>query len=121
MSLGVALRFIHSNLLVDSPRVAPTTKQVTQLPVTFLSSITTDEQKEDGISEWLYHNRIKIGYTNDAKQKDYIPSNLGLGQHTTVFDETNKLTFHPTFIVSWCPHVPRDQKPIPQMLPTIKR
>jgi hypothetical protein len=36
----------------------------------------------------------KIGYTNDAKQKDYIPANLGMGAaYTTVFDETNKLTF----------------------------
>ncbi len=34
----------------------------------------------------------KIGYTNDATQKDYIPADLGLGaSYTTVFNEDNKL------------------------------
>jgi len=36
----------------------------------------------------------KIGYTNDAQSKDYIPANLGLGiAYTKVFDESNKMTF----------------------------
>jgi len=36
----------------------------------------------------------KIGYTNDATQKDYIPADLGLGaSYTKVFNEDNKVMF----------------------------
>jgi hypothetical protein len=36
----------------------------------------------------------KIGYTNSALEKDFIPADLGLGAtYTTVFNEDNKLTF----------------------------
>ena len=36
----------------------------------------------------------KIGYTNDATQKEYIPANMGLGaNYTKVFDEENKISF----------------------------
>ncbi|HEX4852250.1 MAG TPA: PorV/PorQ family protein, partial [Puia sp.] len=35
----------------------------------------------------------KIGYTNDATQKEFIPANLGIGAtYTWVFDEQNKLS-----------------------------
>ena len=35
----------------------------------------------------------KIGYTNDATQKDYIPANLSLGTtYTKAFDESNKIS-----------------------------
>jgi hypothetical protein len=36
----------------------------------------------------------KIGYTNDATEKDYIPADLGLGaSYTAVFNEDNKVMF----------------------------
>lgn len=36
----------------------------------------------------------KISYTSDAKQKDFIPANLGLGaSYTKVFDADNKISF----------------------------
>src|SRR4029077_6991632 len=36
----------------------------------------------------------KIGYTNDATEKEFIPANLGIGaSYTLAFDEQNKLTF----------------------------
>jgi hypothetical protein len=36
----------------------------------------------------------KIGYTNDATQKDYIPADLGLGaSYTAVFNEDNRVMF----------------------------
>ena len=36
----------------------------------------------------------KIGYTDDALQKDYIPANLGVGiAYTKVPDESNRITF----------------------------
>lgn len=36
----------------------------------------------------------KIGYTNDARNKDFIPANLGLGfSYTSEMDPSNKITF----------------------------
>lgn len=36
----------------------------------------------------------KIGYTNDARNKDFIPANLGLGfSYTNEMDPSNKITF----------------------------
>ncbi len=36
----------------------------------------------------------KVGYTNDAQQRDYIPANLSLGTtYTAAIDETNKIQF----------------------------
>ncbi len=36
----------------------------------------------------------KVGYTNNAQQKDYIPANLGVGfTYTAAMDEQNKITF----------------------------
>jgi hypothetical protein len=36
----------------------------------------------------------KIGYTDNAEQKDFIPANLGLGTtYTKVIDESNKISF----------------------------
>jgi hypothetical protein len=36
----------------------------------------------------------KIGYSNNANEKDFIPANLGLGTtYTRVFDESNKISF----------------------------
>jgi hypothetical protein len=36
----------------------------------------------------------KIGYTNDSRNKDYIPANLGIGiNYTKVINESNKISF----------------------------
>ena len=36
----------------------------------------------------------KIAYTSDASEKDFIPTNMGLGvAYVNVFDETSKITF----------------------------
>jgi hypothetical protein len=54
--------------------------------------------KENG-QGWTYgltatNLGTKIGYTNDATDKDYIPANLSLGAtYTAVFDDQNKIMF----------------------------
>jgi hypothetical protein len=96
MSLGVALRFIHSNLAGGFSQSGTNYKAGNAVAgdLSFFYN-GLDEQKGGwnfGVA--LTNLGSKIGYTNDAKQKDYIPANLGMGAaYTTVFDETNKLTF----------------------------
>ena len=49
----------------------------------------------------------KIGYTNDATQKDYIPADLGLGaSYTDVFNEDNKVMFGLDFHKLLVPQTP---------------
>jgi Type IX secretion system protein PorV len=49
----------------------------------------------------------KIGYTNDATEKDYIPADLGLGaSYTKVFDEDNKVLFGLDFHKLLVPQTP---------------
>jgi hypothetical protein len=49
----------------------------------------------------------KIGYTNDATEKDYIPADLGLGaSYTNVFDEDNKVMFGLDFHKLLVPQTP---------------
>ena len=96
LGLGVALRYINSNLAGG--------QAVNGVSYKAGNAVSGD------IS--LFHNGVnangagwnwgvavtnlgsKISYTSDATQKDYIPANLGLGvAYTWAFDEDNKLTF----------------------------
>ena len=95
LSLGVALRYINSNL------ASGTVNGVTyKAGNAFAGDVSlfhdgTDKRGEGwnwGIT--LSNLGSKISYTNDAQNKDYIPANLGFGiSHSSVFNENNKLTF----------------------------
>ena len=95
LSLGVALRYINSNLAsgtINGVSYKPGSAVAGDLSV-FHSGI-----KEDGSGlNWgvtLSNLGSKISYTTDANQKDFIPANLGLGvAYTKAFDETNTITF----------------------------
>lgn len=51
----------------------------------------------------------KIGYTNNAQSKDFIPANMGIGgTYTGVFDETSKITFGVDINKLLVPAVPLD-------------
>lgn len=96
MGLGVALRYINSNL-AGGQVVNGTTYKAGSTVAGDLSWFYTG-QNESGegwnLGATLTNLGGKIGYTNDAKQKDFIPANLGIGAaHSWVFDESNKLTF----------------------------
>jgi Type IX secretion system protein PorV len=94
-SLGIALRYINSNLASGS---------INGVNYKAGSSVAGDlSLYHHGIKEsgegfnWgitLSNLGAKISYTSDATQKDFIPANLGIGgAYTKVFDEDNKITF----------------------------
>lgn len=96
MSLGIALRYIHSNLVGDFTD-GGTAYQAGNAVAGDLSFFYTGHNA-DG-QGWNFGAAIsnlgsKIGYTKDANQKDFIPTDLGLGTtYTKVFDETSKIQF----------------------------
>lgn len=96
MGIGIALRYIHSNL-VGNYSDQGNTYQAGNAVAGDISFFYTGHN-EDG-QGWNFGAAIsnlgsKIGYTRDATQKDFIPTNLGLGTtYTRVFDENNKIQF----------------------------
>lgn len=96
IGLGIALRYIYSNLAAGQV-IGSTTYKAGNAVAGDLSFYYTGA-RENG-SGWNFGAAIsnlgsKIGYTNDATQKDYIPTDLGIGTtYTAVVDETNKITF----------------------------
>ena len=97
LGIGIALRYINSNLASGQSASGSTYK--TGSSVAGDLSIFHDGSQagdESGIN-WgvtLSNLGAKIGYTNDATEKDFIPANLGLGvAYVNVFDESSKITF----------------------------
>lgn len=96
MGIGIALRFIHSNLVGGAPDQG-SAYQAGNAVAGDLSFFYTGANEEG--QGWNFGAAItnlgsKIGYTKDATQKDFIPANLGLGAaYTKVFDETSKIMF----------------------------
>ena len=96
MGLGIALRYINSNL-AGNLATTSTTYKAGSTVAGDLTLFYTD--LDDAGEGWNFGATItnlggKVGYTSDAKQKDFIPANLGLGtSYTRVFDENNKATF----------------------------
>jgi hypothetical protein len=95
LSLGFAFRYISSSL-ANGTYSGVTYKTGTAIgaDISLYHDGTTKEGGGFNYGIVLSNLGSKIGYTNDANNKDYIPANLGIGvAYTTVFDETNKLTF----------------------------
>ena len=96
IGLGVALRYIHSNLAGGQVVNGTTYKAGNAVAgdLTFFYNGLNKNGEGWNLGVTLTNLGSKIGYTNDAKQKDFIPANLGLGAaHTWIFDESNKMTF----------------------------
>ncbi|QEC40815.1 type IX secretion system outer membrane channel protein PorV [Pseudobacter ginsenosidimutans] len=96
IGLGIALRYINSNLAAGQ-EVDGTTYKTGHAVAGDLSFFYTGVNENGqgwNFGAALSNLGTKIGYTNDAKQKDYIPANLGIGtSYTAAIDETNKITF----------------------------
>jgi hypothetical protein len=94
LGLGVTLRYINSNLANGSFN-GVTYKAGNAIAADL--SLYHDGLNDEGMG-LTYGITIsnlgsKIGYTNDAKSKDFIPANLGAGlAYTWVFQETSKFT-----------------------------
>ena len=97
LGLGIALRYINSNLASGQSQSGSTYKAGTAVSGDL--SVYYDGSESGDISglNWgatLSNLGSKISYTNNASEKDFIPANLGLGvSYVNVFDETSKITF----------------------------
>jgi hypothetical protein len=96
LSLGIALRYINSNLAggqaISGVSYKPGNAVSGDVGL-YYNSLGDDGS---GLSLGLALTNLgsKISYTSDATQKDYIPANLTLGAvYTSVSNEVNKLSF----------------------------
>ena len=95
LSVALAGRYIYSNLAGGYASSGGTTYQPGKTfaaDISFFYHGVTDEAGGWNFGLALSNLGGKIGYTNSATDKDYIPSDLGLGTtYTMVFNEDNKL------------------------------
>jgi hypothetical protein len=95
IGVGVALRFIYSNLAsgnITGVTYKPGTAVAGDISL-FYNGL---KEKGNGITAGLVMSNLgtKIAYTNDARGRDYIPANLGIGvMYHAILDETSKLSF----------------------------
>mgnify|MGYP006189384315 FL=1 len=95
IGIGIALRFIYSNLANGN------TNGVTYKPgtavagdVSFYYNGLNDVGTGFTAGAVMSNLGSKIAYTNDARGKDYIPANLGIGgMYTKAIDEINSISF----------------------------
>jgi hypothetical protein len=99
-SLGVALRYIYSNLAAGTSIDGVTFKPGQSVAGDISTYYTNSIDYPNGQSgTWRFGAAItnlgaKISYSNDAQYKDFLPTNLGIGgSYTQQFDEYNQLTF----------------------------
>jgi hypothetical protein len=95
--MGVALRFINSNLAsgnIDGQAIKPGRAVAADLSGFY----TKDYEKDDGVNNNLSLGFAitnignRISYTRAADKKDFLPTNLGLGAaYTFGIDEYNKI------------------------------
>lgn len=97
LGLGIAIRYINSNLASGQSASGSTYK--TGSAIAGDLSLFHDGTKGNTVSglNWgvaLTNLGSKISYTNDASEKDFIPANMGLGiAYVKAFDESNKISF----------------------------
>ncbi len=98
LGIGIALRYINSNLASGQSASGSTYKTGNSVAadLSVFHDGTAGSADGSGLN-WgvtLSNLGTKISYTNDASEKDFIPANLGLGvAYVKAFDETNKITF----------------------------
>jgi hypothetical protein len=96
LGIGLTGRYIYSNLASGYAAAGSTYQPGKTFAVDvslYYHGVTADK------GGWNYGLALKnlggkIGYTNSATEKDYIPADLGLGaSYTAVFNEDNKVMF----------------------------
>jgi len=113
IGVGVALRFIYSNLANGN------TNGVTYKPGTAVAGDLSFyynglDENGKGLTAGAVMSNLgsKISYTNDARGRDYIPANLGLGvMYHAVIDETSKISFGLDVNKLMVPTPPRERTP----------
>ncbi len=96
MSIAVALRYINSRLVVGDVGTGVVYRAGNAMAGD-VSLYYNGLNKDGGGLNWgvvLSNLGTKIGYTNDARNKDYLPANLGVGfSYHIPINEGNKITF----------------------------
>ncbi len=96
LGLGIALRYINSDLTNGVPSGSTTYKAGNSVAGDIGFYFDGKDEAGDGFAfgATLTNLGSKISYTGNADAKDFIPANLGLGSSWTKnFNEDNKLTF----------------------------
>ncbi|MBN9352256.1 MAG: type IX secretion system outer membrane channel protein PorV [Chitinophagaceae bacterium] len=97
LGLGIALRYINSNLASGQSSSGSTYKAGTSVAgdlSLFYNGSQSGDQSGINWGVTLSNLGSKIAYTNDASERDYIPANLGLGvAYVDKVDDINKITF----------------------------
>lgn len=94
ISLGVALRYINSRLVIGDVGTGVVYRAGTSVAGDVSMYYNGTDESGAGLT-WgitLANLGAKIGYTNDARNKDFIPANLGIGvAYTKVMDGNNRI------------------------------
>jgi hypothetical protein len=96
MSIAVALRYINSRLVVGDVGTGVVYRAGNAMAgdvSLFYNGVNPDGQ---GLSWGVVMSNLgtKVGYTNDARNKDFLPANLGFGvAYTKAMNDMNKITF----------------------------
>lgn len=96
LSIGVALRYINSRLVVGDVGTGVVYKAGNSVAGDVSLFYHGIDEAGTGLNWGIVLSNLgsKIGYTNDSKNKDFIPANLGLGAtYTSAINESNKITF----------------------------
>lgn len=95
-SVGVALRYINSRLVTGDVGTGVVYKAGNAIAgdiSLYYNGIDLDDQ---GFTAGLVFSNLgtKIGYTNDARNRDFLPANMGLGVgYTAGFSDVSKMSF----------------------------
>ncbi len=113
--IAAALRYIHSNLAsgqMNGVNYKAGTAVAGDLSVYFNGLNDKDRGWTAGLS--LSNLGSKIGYTDDADSKDFLPANLGIGAaYREAWDDDNKMTFALDLNKSLVPKIPANPEEIP--------
>ena len=96
LSVGLAARYIYSNLAAGYAPTGTTYQpgKTFAADISFFYHGVTEDKGGWNFGLAISNLGGKIGYTNDATEKDYIPADLGLGTtYTIIPNEDNRLTF----------------------------
>jgi len=94
LSLAVALRYINSRLVIGDVGTGVVYKAGTSVAGDISLYYNGQSSTGEGFTYGAVLSNLgtKVSYTNDARNKDFIPANLGLGvAYTKVFDDNNKV------------------------------
>ncbi|MBA4257844.1 MAG: hypothetical protein C0446_01680 [Chitinophaga sp.] len=96
LSVAVALRYINSRLVVGDVGTGVVYKAGNALAGDVSLFYNGRDEEGNGLNFGVVLSNLgtKVGYTNDARNKDFLPANLGLGMsYTKALDETNSISF----------------------------